>query len=45
MLEGLDQVESTYLMHLGAALGAHGGPGMLVVGVQEYLPPKKRAAS
>jgi DegV family protein with EDD domain len=42
MLEGLDQVESTYLMPLGAALGAHGGPGMLVVGVQEYLPPKKR---
>ena len=45
MLEGLDQIESTYLMHLGAALGAHGGPGMLVVGVQEYVPPNKRAAS
>ena len=24
---------------LGSALGAHGGPGMLVVGLQEYVPP------
>jgi hypothetical protein len=28
------------VMHLGAALGAHGGPGMLVVGIQEYLTPR-----
>jgi len=44
MIDGLDQVESTYLMPLGAALGVHGGPGMLVVGVQEYVPPKKQAS-
>jgi uncharacterized protein len=36
---GLEHVESTYLMPLGAALGVHGGPGMLVVGIQEYRPP------
>jgi DegV family protein with EDD domain len=44
MIEGLDQVESTYLMPLGAALGTHGGPGMLVVGVQEYVPPVAAAS-
>jgi hypothetical protein len=26
-------------MPLGTALGVHGGPGMLVVGLQEYEPP------
>jgi uncharacterized protein len=38
LTQGLERVESTYLMPLGAALGVHGGPGMLVVGIQEYLP-------
>jgi DegV family protein with EDD domain len=28
------------LLSLGSALGAHGGPGMLVVGLQEYEPPQ-----
>ena len=28
------------LLPLGSALGAHGGPGMLVVGLQEYEPPR-----
>jgi DegV family protein with EDD domain len=37
---GLDNVESSYLTTLGTALGVHGGPGMLVVGVQEYVPPR-----
>jgi DegV family protein with EDD domain len=32
-------IESAYLTPLGAALGVHGGPGMLVVGAQEYAPP------
>jgi hypothetical protein len=33
------QVESSYLTPLGTALGVHGGPGMLVVGAQEYPAP------
>jgi fatty acid-binding protein DegV len=36
---GLANVESAYLTTLGTALGVHGGPGMLVVGLQEYVPP------
>ena len=38
---GLDNVESSYLTTLGTALGVHGGPGMLVVGLQEYEPPRR----
>jgi uncharacterized protein len=38
---GLDNVESSYLTTLGTALGVHGGPGMLVVGLQEYQPPRR----
>ncbi|HEY5810650.1 MAG TPA: DegV family protein [Povalibacter sp.] len=33
------QIESSFLMPLGSALSVHGGPGMLVVGVQEAMPP------
>jgi DegV family protein with EDD domain len=33
-------VVSAKLMPLGSALGVHGGPGMLVVGLQEYEPPR-----
>jgi DegV family protein with EDD domain len=36
----LDNVVSRRLLPLGSALGVHGGPGMLVVGVQEYEPPR-----
>lgn len=36
---GLDNIHARYLMPLGIALGVHGGPGMLVVGTQEYVPP------
>lgn len=36
---GLPNVESTWLVPLGTALGVHGGPGMLVAGLQEYTPP------
>jgi len=35
-----DSVVSARLMPLGSALGVHGGPGMLVVGLQEYEPPR-----
>jgi DegV family protein with EDD domain len=31
-------IESHYLTEVGPALGAHGGPGMLVVGLQEVNP-------
>jgi DegV family protein with EDD domain len=33
-------VEYARLLPLGSALGAHGGPGMLVVAFQEYEPPR-----
>jgi DegV family protein with EDD domain len=35
-----DNVVYARLLPLGSALGAHGGPGMLVVGLQEYEPPQ-----
>jgi DegV family protein with EDD domain len=38
--EGLDNIHARYLMPLGTALGVHGGPGMLVAGLQEYEPPE-----
>ena len=38
-LEG-SNVVSARLLPLGSALGVHGGPGMLVVGLQEYDPPQ-----
>jgi uncharacterized protein len=37
---GAANVASARLLPLGSALGAHGGPGMLVVGLQEYEPPR-----
>ncbi|HEX9207779.1 MAG TPA: DegV family protein [Steroidobacteraceae bacterium] len=38
MLRG-DNVAYARLVAVGSALGAHGGPGMLVVGLQEYEAP------
>jgi hypothetical protein len=35
-----DSVVYARLLPLGSALGAHGGPGMLVVGLQEYEVPR-----
>jgi uncharacterized protein len=35
-----DSVVYARLMPLGSALGVHGGPGMLVVGLQEYEVPR-----
>jgi DegV family protein with EDD domain len=43
--EGLDNIHARYLTPLGTALGVHGGPGMLVVGTQEYEPPSPRQAA
>jgi DegV family protein with EDD domain len=41
LLEALQAPNVAYarLLPLGSALGAHGGPGMLVVGLQEYEAP------
>jgi hypothetical protein len=39
---GLDNIHARYLMPLGTALGVHGGPGMLVAGLQEYEAPARR---
>ena len=36
-----DNVEYARLVPLGSALGAHGGPGMLVVSLQEYEAPTR----
>lgn len=36
----LPNVSYAKLVAIGSALGAHGGPGMLVVGLQEYEPPQ-----
>jgi len=38
LLARLPNVESHFVTELGTALGAHGGPGTLVVGLQEYPP-------
>lgn len=38
LLEGLPSVRSHYVTEVGTALGAHGGPGTLVVALQENLP-------
>lgn len=40
MLRG-DNVQYARLVSIGSALGAHGGPGMLVVGLQEYEAPAR----
>ncbi len=37
-------IERGWLVPCGAALGVHGGPGFLVVGLQEYAPPVAPAA-
>jgi len=37
LLEMLPQVESHFITDLGSALGAHGGPGTIVVGIQELI--------
>jgi DegV family protein with EDD domain len=42
---GLTNVESSYLTPLGTALGVHGGPGMLVVALQQYDHPARAPKS
>jgi DegV family protein with EDD domain len=38
LLEGMPSVHSHFVTEVGTALGAHGGPGTLVVGLQEHVP-------
>lgn len=38
LISAIPQVQSSWLVELGPALGVHAGPGALVVGAQEYLP-------
>jgi hypothetical protein len=35
-----DNVVYARLLPVGTAFGVHGGPGLLVVGLQEYDPPQ-----
>ncbi len=39
LVERIPHVHSAYLTEAGAAIGAHAGPGALVVAVQPYEPP------
>ncbi|HWP95163.1 MAG TPA: DegV family protein [Gammaproteobacteria bacterium] len=38
----LPRLENAWLVDLGSALGAHAGPGALVVGLQDYEPPRQK---
>ena len=40
---GTPQLESSQFTEVGPALGVHAGPGGLVVGLQEYLPPRSES--
>lgn len=42
LCESLPNVADAWLMDTGSALGVHAGPGSLVVGVQEYEPPRRQ---
>jgi fatty acid-binding protein DegV len=39
LTQGRENIDRAWLVPLGAALGVHGGPGFLVVGLQDYEPP------
>ena len=44
LLHAHPSIERGWLVPCGVALGVHGGPGFLVVGLQEYEPPAAPAA-
>ena len=44
LLHGNSNIERSWFVPLGTALGVHGGPGMLVVGLQDYEPPASSTA-
>lgn len=37
--DAIPQLDNAWLQDVGSALGVHAGPGALVVGVQDYVPP------
>ena len=41
LLERHPEVHSCQITDVGPAVGVHLGPGGIVVGVQEYLPPSE----
>jgi DegV family protein with EDD domain len=43
LLAAFPQVESCHETDVGTALAVHGGPGMVVVGLQAYVPPRELA--
>jgi DegV family protein with EDD domain len=45
LTRGRDQIDGAWLVPLGAALGVHGGPGFLVVALQEYAAPRGAVAA
>ena len=38
LLQGRPNIERSWVVHAGAALGVHGGPGFLIVGLQDCTP-------
>ncbi|HUO78922.1 MAG TPA: DegV family protein [Steroidobacteraceae bacterium] len=43
LTRGRSNLDGAWLVPLGAALGVHGGPGLLVVALQEYAAPRPAA--
>jgi len=43
LTHGRDNIDRAWLVPVGAALGVHGGPGFLVVGLQQYEAPRAPA--
>ena len=39
--EAMPSIESMHMVELGSAIGAHGGPGIMVVAAQEYVAPAR----
>lgn len=45
LTRGRSNIDRAWLLPVGTALGVHGGPGMLVVGLQEYAAPPHAGAA
>ncbi len=40
LLRQVRNIDRAWIMDVGVAIGAHAGPGSLVIGVQDYEPPQ-----
>lgn len=40
LLRAVRNIDRAWIMEVGVAIGAHAGPGSLVIGVQDYEPPQ-----